>query len=501
MPRSDRLPDAIPCNGIDAATGRYLENPYTVGDIAALALSQPPDPAREAATRRKSDPGADRIAAFGVDVQRLDQAGWAVVFGRDSAPQVRRALAPLLDRRRDQAGPLYREYAGAEGCLPGESWDGFRRRRRIGAGAARPVEMPYYVLLVGGPGEVPFSFQYDMDVQRGVGRIAFADAAAYERYAAGVLHAEDAAPPGASGGRAALFATQNPDDGATAASRAMLAEPVAEKLAATLGAAWQVDLLAGDAAAKAELAALLGGDKTPDLLLSATHGAAFGRFDPRQAPAQGALVTGEWPGPLQWRQALDPTQHYFAAADLAAGARLDGLIAVLFACFGAGTPEKNDFIHRRESGHFEPAGLADASFLAALPQALLSHAAGPALAVIGHIDRAWDLTFREPLGGEPPEGEPDDGGSPLDPDPGGFASLMLAIASGQRIGSATEYVNLRYAELAARLTNLTYAVKHQGQPLTPGLTAQIAWLWTAVNDARNTIVLGDPAARLAPGLR
>src|SRR5918993_3561818 len=54
-------------------------------------------------------------ASFGVvadveDPNDLAQAGWGVIFGAGADPEVKRALQPLLDRRREQAGALYKGF-------------------------------------------------------------------------------------------------------------------------------------------------------------------------------------------------------------------------------------------------------------------------------------------------------------------------------------------------------------------------------------------------------
>jgi hypothetical protein len=90
---------------------------------------------------------------------------------------VRDALKPLLDLRKSQAGKLkehrYKEFTGPDGYrLKGgdgqpESKQQFLARHRMGPGLADPDVVPYYLLLVGGPEEIPYAFQYQLDVSFG----------------------------------------------------------------------------------------------------------------------------------------------------------------------------------------------------------------------------------------------------------------------------------------------------------------------------------------------
>ena len=71
--------------------------------------------------------------AEGVDAEKLDSAGWGVIFPAGlterSREAIREALKPLLDHRRSQAGETYQEYMDPEsGVRVGETKVDFLKR-------------------------------------------------------------------------------------------------------------------------------------------------------------------------------------------------------------------------------------------------------------------------------------------------------------------------------------------------------------------------------------
>ena len=472
-------------NGINGSNGRPLVPPLSSEKVVGLACGEKWDLGHLGdlkELKRKVDED-DMEVVFGESKFHLFEVGWGVIFTHDVSEEVKRALAPLLEHRQVEAArdkeELYRELV----YIPGESKPRFLTRYKAGPGPVNPEKLPYYLLIVGSPEEIPFLFQYQLDVQYGVGRIYFETAEEYAQYARSVVAAEK--KPIQRQRRVALFGVANPGDKATRRSLQKLVNPLVEDLEGAWGPGspqlpsdsphWNFELTGGDDATKANLGRLLGGDKTPALLFTASHGVGFDDDDPRLMPHQGALLCQDWPGSRHWREAIPP-DHYFSGDDIGECADLAGLITFHFACYGAGTPKFDDYAHRSSSRR----QLAPRSFVAGLPQRLLAHPRGGALAVVGHIDRAWSYSFDW---------------QQTDSQLSVFVSAIECLFEGYPIGAAMEFFNQRYAELSSDLSAEIEAVNY-------GMTSDflgLSGMWTANNDARSYVVIGDPAVRLSMG--
>lgn len=463
-------------NGLDGRRGGYLMPPVPPRHVAEMACGVPVDRAGARDLQSwvaRGEGKARRGLKEGLDPGKLDEAGWGVIFPSSAAIEpLREALAPLLGLRQAQAAKrqerFFREFAGEDGYRDGESKVAFLARHGAGPGPADPEKVPYYLLLVGDPEAIPFSFQYQLDVQYAVGRLCFDELEGYRRYAESVVAAE-ANGGGGKEPRACFFAPSNPGDPVTGSTNAHLVQPLAAGVRRDL-AAWNVETVLGEEATRGRLGALL--DEAPAFLFAACHGLGFAAGDPVQRERQGALVCQDWPGPE--RGGIE-REHYFAAEDLGGQADVHGLVAFCFACFGAGTPRWDDFSRKRQGPRRE---LAPGGFLGRLPQRLLSHPRGGALAVVGHVERAWGFSLVWPGAG---------------PQTGTFESALRRLLDGKPVGWAMEVFNQRYAELA---TDLAAEVESLGfgKQLDEKV---IADLWTASRDARNYTILGDPAVRVA----
>lgn len=467
-------------NGVDGSTGDYFHPPLSSGEAVRLALR-----AAEAGRSTGPESWRQRLSQdhLGEEVNPTDlaSAGWGVIFAQDADPEIREALEPLLRHRQRQAGKRveqrFRELNGEAGLRRGESKIDFLRRHGIGHGPPDPDKLPYYLLLVGSPEEISYQFQSQLDVQYAVGRLCLDSLAAYRSYAEAVVAAETRGT--GQPRRAAFFGVENADDRMTFLTSEYLVRPVAERLRSECGSgsggrpAWDIETVLGEAASKDRFAGLLGGPQPPALLFTACHGVAFPNGDRRQLGHQGALLCSDWPGRAAWRahgQRELPEEHYYSGDDVPSDARLAGLIAFHFACYGAGTPHCDSYGAANEGG---ARVLAPRDFVARLPQRLLEQGA---LAVVGHLDRAWGYSFIW-------KGTDDTRV---------FEQALQRLLAGHPVGSALEAFHLKFAELSADLmTERARIDSGKGPDET-----LLASLWTAAQDARNYVILGDPAARL-----
>ncbi len=184
-------------------------------------------------------------------------------------------------------------------------------------------------------------------------------------------------------------------------------------------------------------------------------------------------MTADWPGPRRWRRAI-PSEFLWTAADLGPDTDYSDLITFFFGCYTAGTPRHSEF---HAQGTSKPL-LASEPFVSALAGQLLSHAGGCALAVVGHLDQTFEGAFSWPGAGSRVET---------------FASALVSLTRGDRLGGALEVFARRYLEISNLIVESsrrsTLSEVDDGQESTA--------LWQAYFDARGFLIVGDPAVQLS----
>ncbi len=464
------LEDSFLPIGVDE-TGELL--PRLTSDD--LLLAQPDS--RLAAARAAGIAAGFGLAVPEVSPGNLKQAGWGVVFAPDLQQDVKNQLAKLIERRKEQAGGTFesggagrfRCFEGADSPRAGESVRDWLERHEVTFALVDPSDgVPLYLLLVASPDSISFEFQYLLDTYWCVGRLWFERVEDYGNYASRIMAYEDGASA-AQAKRVAVFAPQNPGDRSTGFLTTQLAKPLVEgKNGVRLGTAegFACSDHIGVVATKPLLRDLF--RDPPALLFSGSHGLYSKMSSPEQEGKIGAVVTSEWGGtgtPVM-------PEHCFRAVDLAQDTDLRGMIWFLFACYGGGCPEYDTY-KRQDDGKRKK--IADRTFLSHLPCGALTRGA---LAVFAHVDRAFATSFQT---------------SRMGPQIQEIRSVLNLLMKGERIGQATDAFNLRWSVLSSELSDL---LRDRQLSVEDVSDFKLAGAWLARDDARNYIILGDPAVRL-----
>ncbi|MBI1323420.1 hypothetical protein GC170_09570 [bacterium] len=470
-------------NGVNGSTGRYFTPPMSIerlAEVARASFSPPEDQERKFLRERAKKPGFFRPIG-GIDPKKISESGWGVIFPQKCDPAIVDALKPLLDHRQSEAGDLYRIFQGSDGYATGTgetNVDFLRRFDAPWAGLVQPERMPYYLLLIGGPDEIPFSFQYQLDVNHAVGRLTFDQPEDYANYSRSVVRAET---EGVRRTRTMqFFGVCNDGDQATESSSSMLVKPLVRETASfntRRKLEWNILESTESQAKKSLMRESMIRPDGPAFVFTASHGVDFEFGDARQLPYQGALLCQDWPGPYHWSGEI-PNDFFLSGEDIGADADVHGLISFHFACFGAGTPEFDDYLMDDRKAR---ARIAPKSFVGALPKRLLSHPRGGALACVGHIDRAWTFSFE----------------SENVQSIAAFRNSTYLLMEGTPIGDAMEGFQLNFAQVATEITRILES--DRGKPASARTDPEeLVWPWVQHNDARSYMILGDPAVRLMP---
>jgi len=463
--------------GIDHATGKLLY-PALEEQVLAQALRQ--GVARNLARLRSESEAVSQAVAFRGEVQPQPTvnladpraAGWTYLVAED-------------DPRRSEIASIMKPlalYRGMDDCdrplvlAKNADWwiwqdDEYRGLDLQGR------KVPHYVLIVGGPDLVPFGFQSALAVTASVGRVAFEDLESLQTYVDKVIRLETAPNPAPSR-EVLFFATDGGPYDPTHFSRRYMVEPLAEHVETKL--ACPVHKLLGPDATKERLLADLASRK-PALVYTASHGLG---------PPQGDLVLQKLvTGALccQPDRSVAIESWTITAADIpATGPFLEGAIFFQFACFGYGTPAISDYAHWLPESAGVSARLAEADILSALPQKLLANPRGP-VAYVGHLDTAWLHGFGDP---EEPY--------PLERWNARIFPFKAAVESFLRVrppGLAMTPMNERFSTSNSQLTDLFDQLQAGRALMDNRLSARLSDAFIFRSDARNYMILGDPAAR------
>ncbi len=422
------------------------------------------------------------------DIQKLAEAGWGIIFpadmNADHLKALKAALHPLLALRKQQAGAYYNEFCGEKGYRSNDTPGSWLPRHGMSpVEQADPSKVPYYLLLVGSPEEIPFTFQCDLDVIYAVGRLYFEQGegetfedtlAHYACYAQSVANAENR--EGFLHRKAAFFGVANDYDEHTSRSSRLLVAPLATELQQKYQN-WETIQYLKEQATKDTLSRLINGATPPALLFTASHGVETHLTTFQAQCLQGALLCQDWPGPV-WsikRQGLKES-FYFSAHDVIDNANVSGMITFHFACYGAGTTRFKQ-LHYTNSTHQRQM---TKDFISYLPQRLLSHPKGGALAVIGNINQVLGYSFTWPGIGKQISA---------------IRDTLGRLMAGKRVGWAIECLNQRHAASSTAWSSKQTEIEHH-LILNEKLQKELAELWTAYADARNYFLLGDPAVKL-----
>lgn len=409
--------------------------------------------------RTTIDPGDPRVA------------GWTylVSSGDPNRDDIEQVLKPLTDHRcmAEPANPLL--YNGES---PNEWFEWLHENYY--ALDLEGKQVPQYILIVGGPQQIPFHFQSVLDTVANVGRVEFDTLDDLEQYVNKLIRIETAAEPLVT--KEAFFFA--PDAGLpdpTFFSREFMVKPLAEYTHDELG--FTTHMILGDDATKANLKTAVSA-KNPALVYTASHG--LGATDEPfelQKRYNGAICC-QHTGPLTM-------DSLFSADDIPLDKPfLEGAVFFQFACFGYGTPAESDYAHWLDG---VPERYTKEDFVAALPKRLLAHPKGP-IAFIGHLDTAFLHGFadvEDPFILERWH-------SRIAP----YKKAVDQLLSTQPSGLSMKDMNMRYSVCNALITH-TYDRQRRGKLVwTPKLEARFLDYWITRGDAQNYMILGDPAVHL-----
>lgn len=392
-----------------------------------------------------------------IDSSDLAVTGWGVVFPAEINEPLRDALEPLLDHRRRQANAQRMRYHELRYQI-GERHNTFLARHGVALGPVDPDRgVPYFLLLIGSPSEIPYAFQRDLGLYYAVGRIWFSTIDEYRRYAEAVVQAELA--NGLRQRSVGLF-TPHLSDGEQHWLTAALSQPGGIE-------GWRLTKFVGGVATKVRLREII--EQGLDALLLIDGPTVASSFASGRKGTRGAPITGEWTGSSKAFEQPIPPDGYFSIDDLGPKAKLSGSVIWMEGAFSAGDEMEPHL------AAFNDLSVGALPTISQLAQRMLSLKSGGALAVVGRIGASFPAVAANDL-------RPDQ-----------EAASLALLRGGKPVGAVVEDV------FANSYVRHAIAVSEELEDLKFGKLfepSRLARLWAAMCAVRGYVVFGDPAVRL-----
>jgi hypothetical protein len=322
--------------------------------------------------------------------------------------------------------------------------------------------LPRYVLIVGGPQEIPWSVQYSLSIRHAVGRLPF-DGDGLEPYISAMLDGPEGwATSGTDASAPVVWTVDHGPEDITRLMRSTLSSPLVKALSGTLPG---LAVIEDDKATGSGLVKAL--DGKPALVVTSSHGAT---------PLEAGQLSKTLGLPI------DNTHKAIPVADLVKSMP-GGTVWFAQACCSAGSSAESRFSDLLAAGT-TARSVVDAvaslgSTVAPAPMALLARN-NPLRAVFGHVEPTFDWTLRDPETGQRFSGDL----------VGAFSSNLHY---GQPMGLILSEYRAAIGVLTSRWVRLSVQMNRDHDSSVLGAMTRLrltAW------DRQSLVLLGDPTVRL-----
>jgi hypothetical protein len=348
----------------------------------------------------------------------------------------------------------------------------------LGQGAAIPIDMappgvgkgqlPRYLLIYGGPDQIPWELQYVLNGVCNAGRLSLSGAA-LENYVQALLNGWKDNPAAAR--NTLVWAVDHGSNDITRLMRASIAQKVHEKFAADSDLGPTTKFIDGSVNASATAAALVAAVSAdrPGLVVTTSHG--------QTGPLNNIdLMRGNL-GLL-----VDNQKKLVRPDDLLAAWAPGGAVWYAHACCSAGADSSTLFDGLVPAGSSVDRVLkgvaAAGARVSPLPEALLG-ASRPLRAFIGHVEPTFDWTLRQVLTGQ-------------------FLTWPIQESLYDQFYQPGQTVGLAFRTLYDRLRGMYSVYDAESRKFSNGEDTKAGMLASLllIRDVKSMVILGDPAVTL-----